>query len=77
MHVLTWTPLVMTVFWWRMVLVPIMLLFSPSLPAGLTPNLGLRQPGLVFGCLRLWWGDRGPVMGQPGEPFIFLRGRYL
>ena len=26
----------MTVFWWRMVCVPVMLLLSPSLPAGLT-----------------------------------------
>ena len=43
-----WTPLVRTVLWWRMVLV--MLLFSDSLPAGLTPNLGFRHPGLLFGC---------------------------
>ena len=95
----------MTVFWWRMVLVPVMLLFSPRTPAGLDSpnletysrsrssylesryNLGLRQPGRVFGCL--WWawpwagpcGERGPGLARPGQPgtapFIFLRGRYL
>ena len=66
----------MTVFWWRMVLVPVMLLFCPSLP-GLTPNRGLRQPGLVFGVLLEGERGPGPERGQPGEPFIFLRGRYL
>ena len=68
----------MTVLWWRMVEVevPVMLLFCPSRP-GLTPNLGLRQPGLVFGVLLV--GERGPCpdRGQPGEPFIFFRGLYL
>ena len=87
----TWTPAVMTVLWWSIVLDPVMLLFWPSLP-GRTPNLGLRQPGLVCSKSILIWAKL-PVLGQlytfgclglgigpdghPGEDFNFLRGRYL
>ena len=41
----TWTPVVRTVLWWRMVLpMPRLLRLLFWMP-GLTPNRGLRQPG--------------------------------